>query len=171
LSPERHSRRALSLRALALGAVALLAGCGGEAGPSSRVTVDAGVAYQTMQGFGVAQRVFSDPHVANSSRSVVPRAAQRQILAALYRDLGLTRLRGALESGLVEPVNDNRNPLQIALGRFNFAGQAADAHIALVEQAREFGLRTFFPTALLEHWMTNDNPEEAAEWDLAMLLH
>jgi len=171
LSPDFRSTRALALRVLALIAVVVLAGCGGEAEQASRVTVDAGVAYQTMEGFGVAQRVFSDPHVANSSRSVVPPAAQRQILAALYRTLGLTRLRGALESGLVEPVNDNTNPLRIAPERFNFAGQGADAHIALVEQARTFGLRTFFPTALLEHWMTNDNPEEAVEWDMAMLLH
>jgi O-glycosyl hydrolase len=155
-------------------AVGLLgAGCGGATKAAVTVRIDPRAAYQQIQGFGISERVWNDPHLSRSHVAAgVPPSAQRSILEALFGDLGLTRLRPILDRGLVEPVNDNGSPQRIRPGGFHFAGQAADAHIALVREAERYGLRTFFPAPVfLERWMTDANPDEAAEWAFAMLQH
>ena len=75
------------------------------------VTLDPSQRFQTIQGFGTTQRLFDDPHVTETFNSATARAAviptsvdQVRILDALYRDLGLTRVRFHPEG--VEPVND-----------------------------------------------------------------
>jgi len=140
--------------------------------PASAVNirVDPRIAYQVMEGFGTSSRVWEDPHLADAPSSVVPPAAQEEILGLLYRDLGLTRVRPILDAG-IEPVNDNPDPATFDWSRFRFDGKRNDAHVAFVRQARGYGLRVYFPAPLMaEPWMTEEAPEEYAEWLMAVLL-
>lgn len=150
---------------------------------STLVTVNANRQFQTIDGFGASTRVFDDPHVtetfdARTSRAavVVPAAEQSRILEALYKELGLTRVRynprdaaPGQVSG-IEPVNDNADPNVTDLSRFDFTWKNNDAHIALVRAAQPHGLKVFFASPLtLESWMTESNPEEYVEWAMAIL--
>jgi O-glycosyl hydrolase len=160
--------RCLILTALA-GLALACAGCGatgqsrsGHASAVSVVTIDLGARRQAIQGFGSSERVWSDPHLSESPVTVVPPAAQAAILAALYRRLGLTRVRPVLDQG----VQKTRS------GTFEFGGKLADAHIAFVKQARGYGLRTFFPGPVyIEPWMTENDVDAYVEWAMTMLRH
>lgn len=124
------------------------------------ITVDLRAARQVVQGFGSSERVWSDPHLGDSAKTFVPQAAQAQILTALYRTLGLTRVRNVLDNGVQKTPG----------GPFEFAGKLADAHVELVKQARPYGLRTFFPGPVyLEDWMTAGDPGAYVDWAMAML--
>jgi len=74
--------------------------------PLVEVRIDFGVVHQVLQGFGTSSRVWKDPHLSGTRRTLVPRWAQDEILTLLYRDLDLTRVRPILDGG-IEPVNDN----------------------------------------------------------------
>ncbi|MEO6527718.1 MAG: hypothetical protein ABIP93_13890 [Gemmatimonadaceae bacterium] len=146
------------------------------------VSVNLDRQFQTMDGFGSTERVFDDPHVTETFNSqtaragvVVPQAEQAKILAALYTELGLTRVRynprdpaPGKVTGL-EPLNDNDNPNLTDLSRFDFGWKNNDAHIAFVKTAQPFGLKVYFASPLtLESWMSEANPEEYVEWAMAI---
>lgn len=150
---------------------------------SQLVSVNLARQFQTMEGFGSTERVFDDPHVTETfnpqtgrAAVVVPAAEQAKILAALYAELGLTRVRynprdpaPGILSG-IEPVNDNDNPEFTDLSRFDFGWKNNDAHIAYVKAAQPHGLKVFFASPLtLESWMSESNPAEYVEWAMAIL--
>jgi O-glycosyl hydrolase len=159
-------RTAFSTLALAL-VVALIGPAFETAGSAAKtasvdIRIDLKARHQVMQGFGSSERVWSDPHLSNNPTTVVPLAAQNAILRDLYTRLGLTRVRPVLDQG----VQKTRN------GPFAFGGKLADAHIAFVQQARRFGLRTFFPGPVyVEPWMKESDVDAYVNWAMAMLLH
>ncbi|MEO6526764.1 MAG: hypothetical protein ABIP93_09090 [Gemmatimonadaceae bacterium] len=147
---------------------------------ASVITIDASARYQTMQGFGTSLRLFDDPHVTETFNQATTRAAiipsasdQSVILDALYVDLGLTRVRffpGDL--GLIEPTNDNLDPLVADLSKFDFSWKRGDGQIEYMPGLLRRGVTTYFTSTLsLEKWMTEANPEEYAEWVMVMLRH
>ncbi|HET9052512.1 MAG TPA: glycoside hydrolase family 30 beta sandwich domain-containing protein [Candidatus Dormibacteraeota bacterium] len=170
------SARRLLLTALAAG---LLSACGGStdtgtgagAPPSvgasaaggaqsadTTVRIDTTVRHQVIDGFGASERVFSDPHVANSPTSTVPPDAQRQVLQSLISGAGLSRLRAILD------------PPQSADPPYDFHAKLGDDHIALMRLATGLGLRTFFAAPVgLEQWML-DSPAKYVDWAVTMLL-
>lgn len=117
------------------------------------VTVEGGVRYQTMDGFGTSQRLWDDPHTCEKGlpRCSVPVDAQERILADLYQRLGLTRVRMIVEGA--EPVNDNGDPRVTDMSRFNFTGRGSDGLVAYCQQAKRFGLEECFPVVGEEAWM------------------
>jgi O-glycosyl hydrolase len=138
--------------------------------PAAVITVDLDARRQTIDGFGVSTRVWSDPHLSNAAQTVVPLDAQDQILDLLFDDLGLTRVRPIIDAG-IEPVNDNADPNLLAPERFTFAGKLTDEHIALVQRVRERGVSTWFPVMLQpEPWMSAHDPAEYVERILAQLI-
>lgn len=155
-----------SLRRLGA-AIVLLAWCDAAA---AQITIDVGTTHQTMEGFGASARVWEDPHLSEAPQTVVPPVIQEEILVSLYTELGLTRMRPTVSSG-IEPQNDNDDPQTFDWAKFNFAGKRNDSLVALVKQAMPYGLRTYFPSPVQpERWITDAMPEEHAEWLLAILL-
>lgn len=159
-------RPAILIVAAATGTLAVLAVSGqaparsSEARAATAVTVDLTAPRQVVQGFGSSNRVWSDPHLGNSGKTFVPAVAQRQILAALYRRLGLTRVRNVLDQGVQKTPG----------GPFDFGGKLADDHVKFVKQARGYGLKTFFPGPVyVEPWMKADDPDAYVDWAMAML--
>lgn len=129
-------------------AVVLVVRDGKASRSTSVVKVDLRAGRQVMQGFGSSVRVWSDPHLSHFPNTVVPPAAQAQILAALYRRLGLTRSRQVLDGG-IEKMRD---------GPFDFGGKLGEDQIAYVKKAKPYGLRMFFPGPVyIEQWMTADD--------------
>ena len=122
--------------------LATLAACSGDGGtgPSScflsasaeaatsgaaTITIDPSRRFQTIDGFGTSQTVFDDPHVTETfdpatqrAAAIPPAADQAKILDALYRQLGLTRVR--IHPDGIEPVNDNADPNVADLSKFSF---------------------------------------------------
>ncbi|HEU4719862.1 MAG TPA: hypothetical protein VFS59_00755 [Gemmatimonadaceae bacterium] len=151
---------------------------------SEQISVNTERRFQVIDGFGTTMRVWDDPHVTETFDSrtgraavVVPPAEQAKILAALYTELGLTRVRynprdpapRGVVSG-IEPVNDNADPNVTDLTRFDFSWKYNDAHIAFVKAAQPYGLKVWFASPLtLETWMTESNPQEYVEWAMAIL--
>jgi O-glycosyl hydrolase len=134
------------------------------------ITVNVHHTHQTMEGFGASCRVWDDPHVSNAPSSDVPREAQETLLALLYEDLGLSRVRLILDAG-IEVMNDNDDPATFNWDGYNFQWKRNDAHAGFVRQARARGLDTFLTAPVhLEQWMAEDNPDEYVEWALAILL-
>lgn len=132
--------------------------------------VDVTTSRQVIDGFGMSERVWDDPHLSGSQGTSVPDDARQAILAALFGDLGLTRLRSVLDDG-IEPANDNDDPQRLDASKLNFSGKRTDAHTEVVRQAIPLGLKTFFAAPLdLERWMTTDDPDEYVEWAVAVLL-
>ncbi len=126
----------------------------------TNVTVDLRATRQAIQGFGSSERVWSDPHLGKSGNTSVPADVQAEILTALYRRLGLTRVRPVLDNGVQKQPG----------GPFDFSGKLADAHAAFVEQARPYGLKTVFPGPVyLEDWMRENDPDSYVAWAMAML--
>ncbi|MDQ3898206.1 MAG: hypothetical protein M3326_13350 [Actinomycetota bacterium] len=170
----------MRLRAAATLLVALMltvgAACREEPRPArggaadTLVDVDVSQRRQVMDGFGVSERVWDDPHLSNSPQTNTPPAAQDAILDALFGELRLTRLRITMDPG-AEPVNDNADPQTADASRFNFAGKRNDAHVDLVKQVLARAPVVFFPSPVrLEPWMTGDDPAEYVEWALTVLL-
>lgn len=136
----------------------------------AHVVVNADVTHQVMQGFGASHRNWDDPHVSEARQTSIPLSAQREILTRLYTDLGLSRVRAHTERGL-EPVNDNTDPFTFDWSKFDFRGRRNDANVEFVNQAMPYGLRTVWVSpSPLEDWLNESNPEEYAEWALAILL-
>lgn len=149
------------------------------------VTIDARTVYQRMDGFGASQRVFDDPHVFENFDSETGRAAtvltrgqQDEVLARLYSDLRLTRVRPASPETTpgvgIEPQNDNGDPNIFGTSQFNFAWKNLDAHADYIARSRELGVTTWFLSPLnREAWMgttTVNDAAEYAEWLLAQAL-
>ena len=157
-------RGALLLAALAA-VLTLAAAAGGavdrgDSRAQTEVVVDLRSTRQVIQGFGTSNRVWSDPHLSNTPTVSVPAPAQTAILTALYRRLGLTRVRSVLDQG----VQKTRG------GPFTFAGRLGDDHVAFVKQAKRFGLKTYFPGPVyVEPWMTPNDPGAYVDWAMAML--
>ena len=102
------------------------------------VTVDGGVTFQRIDGFGSSERVFDDPHVFENfdertgrAKTVVPADERREIYDRLYRELRLTRVRPGPDGG-IEVANDNGDPEVTDLSRFDFSWKLTDAHIDYV---------------------------------------
>jgi O-glycosyl hydrolase len=141
------------------------------------VTLDAERRFQTIQGFGTTQRLFDDPHTTETfnpatrrASAIPPASEQAKILDALYRDLGLTRVRFHPEG--VEPVNDNADPNSTDLSKFNLTWKAADGHIEAVRSLLPRGVTTFYSSPVtVESWMNEGNPDEYVEWAMVMLRH
>jgi O-glycosyl hydrolase len=128
------------------------------------VVVDLSKRFQVMQGFGASERVWSDPHLSQqgAAKSVVPSAAQAAILTALYRRLGLTRVRVVLDPG-IQPARG---------APFNFKGKLGEDQLAFVRQAKAFGLRTYFPGPVyLEDWMKPDDPAAYVNYAMTVLRY
>ncbi|MES2304415.1 MAG: glycoside hydrolase family 30 beta sandwich domain-containing protein [Gemmatimonadota bacterium] len=131
---------------------------------------------QTIDGFGTTIRLFDDPHLTNTfdqatqrGAVLVPAADQARILAALYTDLHLTRMRYATDPG-VEIANDNSDPAVTDLSRFDFRWKRLDGHVEYVKAARPFGLNTWFGAPIGgEAWMSHSDPAEYVEWAMAII--
>ena len=141
------------------------------------VTLDPAQRFQIIDGFGTTQRLFDDPHTTQTfnastrrAAAVPPASEQAKILDALYRDLGLTRVRFHPEG--VEPVNDNGDPGSPDLSRFNLSWKAADGHIAAIKALLPRGVTTFYSSPVtVEPWMNESNPDEYVEWAMVMLRY
>ena len=118
---------------------------------------------QVMQGFGTSERVWTDAHLSDQApKSVVPPSAQAAILTALYKQLGLTRVRVVLDPGL-QPSRG---------GPFNFSGKHGVDHLAFVRQAETYGLKTFFPGPVyLENWMTPSDVSGYVNYAMTILRY
>jgi O-glycosyl hydrolase len=161
-------------------AVVALVGLLGAAGASSRavataapvratlsgagdvVRVDLAARHQVMQGFGSTVRVWSDPHLSNNPQTVVPPAAQAEILKAIYRRLGLTRSRQYLDQQITPGP----------AGPYNFSAKLGADQVAYVKQAKAYGLATFFPAPVyLEDWMKADDPAGYVAYAMTILRY
>jgi glucuronoarabinoxylan endo-1,4-beta-xylanase len=112
--------------------------------PDATVTVRLASRQQVIQGFGTSQRPWPEPHLSDSPTTSIPVSAQAQILNALYRKLGLTRVRDSLNSGIASSP----------AGPYNFTSTFVDAQAAYIKQARRYGLTTWFPAPVyFEDWM------------------
>jgi O-glycosyl hydrolase len=132
--------------------------------------IDLDVRHQSIEGFGVSTRVWSDPHLSDAPQTNVPASAQDEILALLIDDLGLTRMRPIIGAG-IELDNDNDDADVLDPTGFNFEGKRTDAHVEVIGQARARGLPVWFPTMLKpERWMSEQNPDEFAERIMAQLF-
>jgi O-glycosyl hydrolase len=173
--------------------LATLAACSGDGGtgPSScflsasaeaatsgaaTITIDPSRRFQTIDGFGTSQTVFDDPHVTETfdpatqrAAAIPPAADQAKILDALYRQLGLTRVR--IHPDGIEPVNDNADPNVADLSKFSFDWKD-EGELALVRRELPLGLTTWFASPItIEPWMSETDPAEYAEWVLVLLRH
>ncbi len=149
--------------------------CVTPSGPLAAAAVTLGVnpsvRHQTLAGFGTTVRLFDDPHLTETfdpatqrGAVIIPAAEQNRILAALYSELGLTRVRYATDPG-VEPVNDNSDPTFTDLSRFDFRWKRVDGHVDYVVAARPFGVTTWFGAPIFpEPWMSKTDPGEYVEW-------
>lgn len=127
----------------------------------ARVTVNLKSRNQVIDGFGMTWRVWNDPHLSNQGQSAttVPAAAQAAILKNLYQTLGLTRARPFLDPGAE----------QAAGAAWDF--RRTDAHAALIQQARRFGLETVLPAPVyLETWILQSRSSSAyVDWAMTVL--
>ncbi len=145
-------------------------------GAAVTVTVNPGIRYQTIAGFGTTIRLFDDPHltetfdpVTQRGAVVIPPVDQGRILVALYSDLHLTRVRYATETG-VEPTNDNADPAVTDLSRFDFRWKKLDDHAEYVQAARPLGVTAWFGAPIgIELWMSRSDPAEYVEWAMAII--
>ncbi|MBA3405941.1 MAG: hypothetical protein H0U13_14880, partial [Gemmatimonadaceae bacterium] len=139
------------------------------------ISINAGERFQTIDGFGVGMRLFTDPHLVllptrpeNVLR--IPLAAQAQILDSLYVGLGLTRVRVGNDTRFIEPVNDNADPAITDLSKFNFAGRNNDDFFGAVAGIRSRGAPIWWVSpGQIELWMNESNPEEYVEWAMALI--
>jgi len=158
-------------------AAACYADFGTPASGPGIVTIDPASRFQTMQGFGTTERLFDDPHVTETYDQVTQRAAaippaadQTKILAALYTQIGLTRVR--FHPDPFEAVNDNADPNVADLSKFDFSWRSSDGHVAHIKRLLPLGVTTYFASpVVVEPWMTAANPAEYAEWALVLLRH
>jgi O-glycosyl hydrolase len=134
---------------------------------AAEITIDATQVFQTMDGFGMSERVFDDSHVfemfdpaTGRSAVIVPAADQEAILNRLYTELKLNRIRPTTENGL-QLTKD---------GPFNFEWKRNDAHIDLVKRVLPKGAKTFFLSPIVyESWMNRTDPTEYADYMMTIL--
>src|SRR2546423_269139 len=84
--------------------------------------------------------VWRKTGVPNAHSLQRPVSAQAEILDSLYRGIGLTRVRPGSEPGGIEPINDNADPFNTDLTKFDFSGRRNDAFLGLVADLRKFGM-------------------------------
>lgn len=141
------------------------------------VHIDGNVRYQMMQGFGSSARLFEDVHVYShhspgqrKSKTILTAAQQDKVLNALYRTLGLTRVRLNFERGF-ETRNDNPDPDIADLSKFNFSWTKNDALVRFAQRVIARGAKTVFPSSgEFEKWMSaGTDPAEFAEQILVRL--
>jgi hypothetical protein len=139
------------------------------------VMVNANQTFQTIEGWGISMRLFTDPHIIgllqddpnNSLR--IPASAQAEILDSLYRGIGLTRVRPGPDPGGIEPVNDNDDPFNTDLTKFDFSGRNNDAFLNLTADLRKLGMTHWWLSPIqLEPFMNESNPDEYVEWAMAI---
>lgn len=143
---------------------------------ATTVSINPSVSFQTLAGFGTSIRLFDDSHLTQTADPatgrgavVIPPVEQQRILAALYTDLKLNRVRYATDPG-VEPLNDNADPAVTDLSRFDFRWKRLDGHVEYIQAARPLGVTTWFGSPiLLEPWMSHENPAEYVEWAMAII--
>ncbi len=141
------------------------------------IAVDSRALNQTMEGFGTTVRLFNDPHLIGASGGMgngldIGAASQDEILRRLYEDIGLTRIRAAVQSPGVEPVNDNDDPAVTDVSRFRFEWVFSDGHIDLLKRARAMGVSTWWLSpGALETWMGEASVEEYVEWTMTVLRY
>lgn len=140
------------------------------------IAVNPAVRFQTLAGFGTSIRLFDDPHLTETfdpatgrGAVVIPAAEQARILAALYGELQLTRVRYATDPG-VEPSNDNLDPLSTDLSKFDFRWKRLDGHVDYAQAAGPYGVTTWFGSPIqLESWMSHSDPAEYVEWAMVII--
>lgn len=156
-------------------------------GKNPSAAAPAGAVFQTIDGFGTSERVFTDPHVFNNDvfdqAGVRPTttALQDGVLDALYVELGLTRVRAVQPDTRATPTpvgieltNDNADPMATDLNLFDFSGRRVDDHASLIARSKARGVKVAWTSPLnREPWMgvspgTND-VAEYAEWLLAQI--
>ena len=154
-SPQRKFHRFPLSRLRQIFAVAFALLGAVAASPAVTVTIDGGVFFQRMEGFGTSSRVFDDPHVYENFNPATSRSAtilttgqQDEVLDRLYVELGLTRVHpvnpdvGTLEGQPyigVEPANDNADPYLTDLSKFDFSWKNLDAHVNDISRALGLG--------------------------------
>ncbi len=144
---------------------------------SVTVEINATTTFQTMQGFGTSIRLFDDPHVFDNFNPITQRAAttmtiaqQDEVLDKLYKDLKLTRVRSIIEGNDIEVINDNADPNNTDLTKFNFAWKRNDGFIEYIQRVIPRGVNTYFLSPLtFENWMNETNPAEYVEWAMAII--
>jgi len=119
--------------------------------------------YQTMQGFGVAVRVPSDPHLigrygGQENSLAMPATAEAEIMNKLFVELGLTRARMSLQHAptFTPP--------------FSTAWTYSDAHIDFVRKGIARGLTTwwFAPATGVG---TLGTPQQYADWAITVIRY
>jgi len=127
------------------------------------IVVDVNTRYQTMQGFGVAVRVPSDPHLigrfgGQENSLQMPSAAEAEIMNELFVELGLTRARMSLQ----------HPPTFTPPYRTEWT--YSDAHIDFVQKARTRGMTTwwFAPSTGVG---TLGTPQQYADWAMTVLRY
>jgi O-glycosyl hydrolase len=132
-------------------------GDGRTEGHRSEVRVDLDARRQVIDGFGVSERSWNDPHLADAPVVSVPMPAQDQILDSLFEEAGLTRMRAILD-----PPADAATALDLP-------PKVADTHVSVINQAQRRGLRLFYAAPeSLQPWM-RDDPDRYVEWILAVM--
>ena len=120
-------------------------------------------------------RLFDDPHIIGlpqgdpANELQIPASAQSEVLDSLYRGIGLTRVRVGNEPGGIEPTNDNNDPFNTDLTKFDFSGRNNDAFLPLVTDLRARGMTHWWMSPIeIESFMNESNPDEYVEWAMAI---
>jgi len=139
------------------------------------VTVDPAQRFQTIEGWGISMRLFADPHIIGLPQDdpgnalQIPASAQSDILDSLYRGIGLTRVRVGNEPGGIEPTNDNGDPFNTDLTKFDFSGRNNDSFLPVVADLRGRGMTHWWMSPIeIESFMNESNPDEYVEWAMAI---
>lgn len=161
---------------------ACFAACTGSVAPNGTptvvLTVDPAHRFQTIEGWGISMRLFTDPHIISlpqddpNNALQIPVSAQREILDSLYRGIGLTRVRVGNEPGGIEATNDNSDPFNTDLTKFDFSGRNSDAFLPVVSDLRARGMTHWWMSPIeIESFMDESNPDEYVEWAMAINRH
>jgi hypothetical protein len=140
------------------------------------IKINPDLVFQTMQGFGSTVRLFDDPHLSDTWNPITKRgsallnkAQEDEILQLVYQDLGLSRVRTATDAG-IEVINDNNNPTDTDLTKFDFSWKRNDGFINYIKRVVPLGVHTYFLSPIvLEPWMNETNPDEYVEWAFNIL--
>lgn len=150
--------------------------CAAAVSPDLTATADLDQRFQQLDGFGHSQRLFDDPHVTDTFNSeskraavVIPSADQNKIFKLLYDEMGFTIVR-PITDGSIEPTNDNLDPNNTDLSKFDFSWKLNDGFIDYIKRAKTMGLKTYFLSPIkLEAWMDETSAAENAELAMATL--
>lgn len=143
--------------------------------PDVIINVDPAHRFQTIEGWGISMRLFTDPHIIGLPHSdpanalQIPASAQSEILDSLYLGIGLTRVRVGNEPRGIELTNDNNDPFNTDLTKFDFSGRNNDAFIPVVADLRGRGMTHWWMSPIeIEPFMNESNPDEYVEWAMAI---